>query len=56
MRFQVLVGQGLLDHFIQPRLDRFFAAQPQIELIFDAHARRAATSRGTSRTGSYDFA
>ena len=37
VRYRVLVGQGLLDHYIRPKLDRFCAANPQIEMTFEAH-------------------
>src|SRR5690606_1665767 len=37
VRYRVLVGQGLLDGYIRTKLDRFFAAHPQIELAFEAH-------------------
>jgi DNA-binding transcriptional LysR family regulator len=55
VRFRVLVGQGLLDHFIKPRLDRFLAAQPQIELIFDARPPSGDLARDIE-DGRYDFA
>ena len=32
VRFRVLVGQGMFDTYVRPKLDRFFAANPTIEL------------------------
>lgn len=34
VRFRVLVGQGLADYFVRPKLGRFFAANPMIEFDF----------------------
>jgi DNA-binding transcriptional LysR family regulator len=35
IRYKVLIGQGLADNFIKPKLDRFFAANPLIEFDFE---------------------
>ena len=55
VRYRVLVGQGLLDGFIRPKLDRFFAAHPQIELNFEAHPPTKNLVRDLE-DGGYDFA
>jgi DNA-binding transcriptional LysR family regulator len=55
VRYRVLVGQGLLDGFIRSKLDRFFAAHPQIELNFDAHPPTKNLVRDLE-DGRYDFA
>ena len=55
VRYRVLVGQGLLDGFIRAKLDRFFAAHPQIELNFDAHPPTKNLVRDLE-DGRYDFA
>jgi DNA-binding transcriptional LysR family regulator len=55
VRYRVLVGQGLLDHYIRARLDRFLSAQPQIELIFDARPPSGDLARDIE-DGHFDFA
>lgn len=55
VRYRVLVGQGLLDGYIRPRLDRFFAAHPQIELTFEAHPPSNELARDIE-DGRFDFA
>jgi DNA-binding transcriptional LysR family regulator len=54
VRYRVLVGQGLLDHYIRPKLDRFFAANPQIELAFEAHPPSRELARDVE-DGRFDF-
>lgn len=54
-RYRVLVGQGLLDGYIRPKLDRFFAAHPQIELTFEAHPPSRELARDIE-DGQFDFA
>ena len=54
VRYKVLVGQGLLDHYIRPKLDRFFAANPQIELAFEAHPPSRQLARDVE-DGRFDF-
>jgi DNA-binding transcriptional LysR family regulator len=54
VRYRVLVGQGLLDHYIRPKLDRFFAGNPQIELAFEAHPPSRQLSRDLEH-GKFDF-
>ncbi|KRA82930.1 LysR family transcriptional regulator [Altererythrobacter sp. Root672] len=55
IRFRVLVGQGLLDNYIRPRLDRFFAAHPHVELTFEAHPPSKELARDVE-DGRFDFA
>lgn len=55
VHYRVLIGQGLLDGYIRARLDRFFAAYPQIELAFEAHPPSAKLARDIE-DGRYDFA
>ena len=55
VRYRVLVGQGLLDGYIRPKLDRFFAAHPQIELAFEAQPPSNDLARELE-DGRYDFA
>lgn len=55
VRYNVLVGQGLLDGYIRGKLDRFFAAHPQIELAFEARPPSAELARDIE-DGRYDFA
>lgn len=54
VRYRVLVGQGLLDHYVRPKLDRFFAANPQIELAFEAHPPSRQLARDVE-DGRFDF-
>ena len=55
VHYRVLVGQGLLDGYIRARLDRFFAANPQIELVFEAHPPSSKLARDIE-DGRFDFA
>lgn len=54
VRYRVLVGQGLLDNFIRPRLDRFLAAHPLMEITFDARPPSGGLARDIEN-GDYDF-
>jgi DNA-binding transcriptional LysR family regulator len=54
-RYRVLIGQGLLDGYVRPKLDRFLAAHPQIELAFDARPPSGEQARDIE-DGRYDFA
>jgi len=54
VRYRVLIGQGLLDHFVRPKLDRLFASHPQIELAFEAHPPSRQLSRDLE-DGKFDF-
>jgi DNA-binding transcriptional LysR family regulator len=54
VRYRVLVGQGLLDHYIRPKLDKFFAANPAIELAFEAHPPSRELARDVE-DGRFDF-
>ena len=54
VRYRVLIGQGLLDHYIRHKLDRFFAANPQIELAFEAHPPSGQLARDLE-DGRFDF-
>jgi len=53
--FRVLVGQGILDAYIRPKLDRFFAAHPRIEMEFDGQVPSGELARDLEE-GRYDFA
>jgi DNA-binding transcriptional LysR family regulator len=55
VRYRVLVGQGLLDRYLRPKLDRFFAAHPLIELNFEPHPPTSNLVRELEE-GRYDFA
>jgi DNA-binding transcriptional LysR family regulator len=55
VRYRVLVGQGLLDGYIRPKLDRFFAGHSLIELNFEAHPPTRDLVRELE-DGRYDFA
>lgn len=55
VRYRVLIGQGLLDGYIRSKLDRFFAAHPQIELAFEAHPPSRELARDVE-SGRFDFA
>ncbi len=54
-QFRVLVGQGMLDSYIRPKLDRFFAAHQRIELEFDGQIPTNELARDLE-DGRYDFA
>ena len=54
VRYRVLVGQGLLDSYIRSKLDRFFAAHPQIVLSFEAHPPSRQLARDVE-DGRFDF-
>lgn len=54
-RFRIQVGQGLLDNYIRPRLGAFLAANPRIELVFDARLPTDQLYRDLEG-GQYDFA
>jgi DNA-binding transcriptional LysR family regulator len=53
-RYRVLVGQGTLDRYIRPKLDRFLATHPQIELIFESRTPGTELTREIAE-GRYDF-
>src|SRR5690606_33483519 len=53
-RYRVLVGQGTLDRYIRPKLDRFLAAHPQIELTFESRGPSGELARDIAE-GRYDF-
>jgi DNA-binding transcriptional LysR family regulator len=55
VRYRVLVGEVLLDLYIRPKLDRFFAANPQIELAFEAHSPSRQLAHDVE-DGAFDFA
>ncbi len=55
VRYNVLVGQGLLDGYIRGKLDRFFAQNPHIELSFEARTPSSELARDIE-DGRYDFA
>lgn len=55
VRFRLLVGQGLWDNFIRPKLDHFLVDHPQINLDFDAQPPEDRISHVLDE-GLYDFA
>jgi len=55
IRFRLLVGQGLWDNFIRPKLDHFLVDHPHINLDFDAHPPEDRISHVLDE-GMYDFA
>jgi DNA-binding transcriptional LysR family regulator len=55
VQYRVLIGQGILDAYIRPKLDRFFAAHPRIELEFDGQVPSGDLARDLEY-GCYDFA
>lgn len=54
VRLRVLIGQGTIDRFIRPKLDRFVAAHPSIELTFETRMRSDELTRDIA-AGRYDF-
>lgn len=55
LRFRLLVGQGMFDAYVRPKLDRFFAAYPLIELEFETRPP-SNTLSGMIGGGQFDFA
>jgi len=55
VRFRIRVGQGLATHFIRPKLDRFIAQNPNIELEFDAQPPSYRYAKDIQDAG-FDFA
>lgn len=53
--YRIRVGQGLVDHFVRPKLDRFLAQNPLIELEFDARPPSYRYARDIV-DGRFDFA
>ncbi len=53
--YRIRVGQGLVDNFIRPKLDRFLAQNPHIELEFDARPPSYRYARDV-QDGRFDFA
>ena len=54
VRYRMLIGQGTFDRYIRPKLDRFFATHPQIELTFESHTPSSELARDIAE-GRYDF-
>jgi DNA-binding transcriptional LysR family regulator len=54
-KYRLLVGQGTLDRYIRPKLDRFFANHPNVELTFESHTPSHELTRDLAE-GRYDFA
>ncbi len=54
VRYRLLVGQGTLDKFIRPKLDRFFAVHPHIELTFEWHVPSSELARDIAED-RFDF-
>lgn len=55
VRYRLLVGQGMFDAYVRPKLDRFFAENPLIELQFDALPPSSEVFRLLT-AGRFDFA
>lgn len=55
IRFRLLVGQGMWDNFIRPKLDHFLVNNPRINLEFEAQPPNDRLSRVLA-DGMYDFA
>jgi DNA-binding transcriptional LysR family regulator len=55
VRYRVLMGQGLSDNYVRPKLDRFLASHPHISLDFTLQLPSYQQISMLSR-GSYDFA
>ena len=53
--YRIRIGLGLVDHFIRPKLDRFLAQNPLIELEFDARPPNFRYARDIE-DGGFDFA
>jgi DNA-binding transcriptional LysR family regulator len=53
-RYRLLVGHGTLDRYIRPKLDRFFAVHPHIELTFEWHVPSGELARDVAED-RYDF-
>jgi DNA-binding transcriptional LysR family regulator len=53
--FRIRIGLGLVDQFIRPKLDRFLAQNPLIELEFDARPPHVRYARDIE-DGGFDFA
>ena len=53
-RYRLLVGHGTLDRYIRPKLDRFLATHPNVELIFQSRTPSAELTREIAE-GRYDF-
>lgn len=54
VRFRLLVGQGLWDNFLRPKLDSFLVDNPLINLDFDAQSPEDRAARASDE-GQYDF-
>lgn len=54
-RFRVLVGQGMFDAYVRPKLDRFLVDHGQIELEFEAQLPFGQLIRAVE-SGQFDFA
>jgi DNA-binding transcriptional LysR family regulator len=55
VRFKALVGQGLSENFIRPKLAEFLADHPQIDLVFDVEPPNYRMPYRLEE-GDYDFA
>lgn len=55
VRFKILVGQGLADYYIRPKLDRFFATNPLIELDFESRTPSPKLAHDIEQS-EFDFA
>jgi DNA-binding transcriptional LysR family regulator len=55
VRYRILIGQGLSDHYVRPKLDGFLASHPHISLDFTLQLPSSQQIAMLSE-GSYDFA
>jgi DNA-binding transcriptional LysR family regulator len=53
-RYRILVGHGTLDRYLRPKLDRFFANHPEVELAFETRTPTGELARDIA-DGCYDF-
>lgn len=54
-RYRIRAGQGLIDHYIRPKLDSFLVSNPDIRLEFDTQPPSERTGTDVEK-GDFDFA
>ncbi|WAT17473.1 LysR family transcriptional regulator [Aurantiacibacter sp. MUD11] len=55
VRYRILIGQGMFDGYIRPKMDLFFADNPLVELEMEAMPPSSGLIRALE-TGRFDFA